>query len=243
LRSIHRRIVRIHFQEGCHPVGRGDFRPFRPRAVRQVRRVKENAPEDDRDRGRRNLGRQERPDHRPDGRSDLQEHPDPEVRVSLLYVDRGGPGRGGDDRDEGRADGIPDVDPEPQGQERHDDDAAPQPRQGTEKSRCHAPQPNQEGEFQGIHEPPRNPSFICLGNISPSRGFPGRCDFPTKAGTFSGEERSERGNSTGGRDGFRERSMPLINLWNVYAHVGPSAPFRQRNPTMKISRPPFSKNL
>ena len=70
---------------------------------------------------------------------------------ALADKGRGRAGRGGDHRNQARADGIAQVDAEQQDQGGRDHDAAAQARERAEQTRQHGDDENQSRELQNIH--------------------------------------------------------------------------------------------
>src|SRR5664280_883549 len=142
------------------------------------RGVEQHDAEHDRDHRGGEAGRQGGAQQRAERRRDFQEHADPDIREPLLDERRGGPRRGGYDGHEGGSDGVPDVDTERKGEKGHDDDAAAETGQRTEKARHQRTGPHQQREDEVVQEP-------LLSLARPSRGSrPLRHTGPTRPASY-----------------------------------------------------------
>ncbi len=85
-------------------------------------------------------------------RPELEEHCHAEVREPVADVGRRRPARGGDHRDDRRADGEPDVDPEQQRERGHHDHPAAEAEKRPEQARNERDRRDEEHEQQRCHE-------------------------------------------------------------------------------------------
>ena len=97
-------------------------------------RVRHHGPEDEVQPSGADPAREEGPAERPRRRRQLEDHGHAEVGEVVSDVGRGRPTRGRDDGDDRRADGVSDVDVQPEREGRNDDDAATETEEGAEEA-------------------------------------------------------------------------------------------------------------
>ena len=97
-------------------------------AAGKISRVQQHQAEDDRDGTVRNVQSDGGADHRANGGGRLQKHADADVGIAFAHIGGRRTGRGGNHRNQRRADGIADVDMKQQRQHRHNHHAAAQAR-------------------------------------------------------------------------------------------------------------------
>src|ERR1700687_4100606 len=117
----------------------------------ECNRGEEDGAEDPAERRRRRAGAEERAEERAERRRDLEEETDPHVREALARVGRRGAARRRDDGDEGRPDRVLDVDAEPEREERDEDDAAPEAREGANETCGGRAGEEEGGEGEDVH--------------------------------------------------------------------------------------------
>ena len=103
------------------------------------------------------------PEQRPGSSEHLQEHADPDVRVSFPDISGCRPRRCGDNGDERSSNGVSKIDAECDGKERHEDHASAQAGQCPDKASSKRAQPKKKSERQDTHA--ADPSLVprlCL---------------------------------------------------------------------------------
>ena len=143
-------IGRVHAETRGRGVGGEERAPLATRAHRDDRRVQQEQTEDHRQRGGRDHSCQKSARERAGGRRHLHEHADPDVRVALANVGRGGAGRRGDDGHQRRPDRVPHVDLEQQREHRHDDDPAAEPGQCSDDPGAEGAEPDQKCQLEDV---------------------------------------------------------------------------------------------
>src|SRR5262249_5979512 len=190
LRSRERWINPIHTKTSCERIRWFTGGHFDLRTTCGITRVQEYKAEHYTDHGSRNVCCEESTKKCTQGSGHFQKHADSDVGEAILQVSDGGSRGGSYDRDQGRADGVPDIYPKDECQQRNENDATAESGERSKKSSHEGTEAHQNGELEVVQFRLRVQCAIVSIHRSVHDGFSRRALYQFEAGCRNGIVRS-----------------------------------------------------